>query len=188
MTNAGDTDGMMAIELLEVAKRYSAICVQERHLELLNLLEICSNRATCDRYDDSSDSSFAIVNLSQILDHVILWKNTFPNVKVAYPVKVNPDPAILELLQLFGCGFDVASANEMEIAIKADGNPVNMIYSHTAKKISHMKKVSALGVELSIVDSIDEMEKHAKILPKAQLLIRLATEKDSSCGPQRKKF
>ena len=188
MTNAGDTDGMMAIELLEVAKRYSAICVKERHLGLLNLLEICSNRATCDRYDDSSDSSFAIVNLSQILDHVILWKNTFPNVKVAYPVKVNPDPDILELLQLFGCDFDIASANEMDLVIKAGGNPVNMIYSHTAKNISHMKKASALGVKLSIVDSIDEMEKHAKFWPKAQLLIRLATEKDSSCGPQRKKF
>ena len=145
---------LMSIELLEVAKRYNAICVPKKNIGLLNLLEII-DQAACDRYEDSS---FAIMNLSQILDNVILWKNTFPNVEVTYPVKVNPDPTILELLQLFGYGFDVASANEMDLAIKAGGDPANMIYSHTAKKISHMKKAEALGIKLSIVDSVDEME------------------------------
>ena len=122
----------------------------------------------------SYSGSFAVVELNTILERCKLWNATFPRVQPYYPIKVNPDRALLSLTAGMGCGFDVASATEIQLALDAGVDPGEIIFSHTMKLRSDMRMAKDQQIGYSTVDSEEELRKHAEIWPEAKLLLRIA--------------
>jgi len=154
-----------------VAKKFGAFDLQQQSGGFIGRVSDLREKST-------QVGTFAVVNLSNVMDRMAVWSSALPDIKVAYPVKVNYDPALLELIASAGGSFDVASAKEIDLAIQAGGDTERMIFSHTAKLASHMQKAAAAGVRLSIIDSVDEMQKHAKHWPNAEILLRLTVARD----------
>jgi len=102
-----------------------------------------------------------------------------PGVGVYYPVKVNPYPAVMATLAGLGHGFDVASAHEIDLALEAGVDAKDIMFSHTMKLPTHMKRAREVGVEYSTADAIDELQKHAKFWPEAKILLRIGLPKNT---------
>ena len=121
--------------------------------------------------------SFALTNLSSVLEQYHLWQTTMPGVEPYYPVKVNPDRQILKLVAAIGGGFDVASEHEIREVLAVGAQPAKLIFSHTVKMEKDMRAARELGVKFSIVDSVEEVEKHKRAWPEAKLLLRIAPQR-----------
>jgi len=72
-------------------------------------------------------------------------------------------------------GFDCSSINEIKEVLKLGGDPSKISFSQVAKTKSEIIESYNLGVKLTLVDSIEEVEKIASIKDKVKdlkLLIR----------------
>lgn len=61
-------------------------------------------------YDDSEDRAIFVVNLDNVVEKYLKWKELVPRVHPYYAVKCNDAPGILKVLSQVGCGFDCASS------------------------------------------------------------------------------
>ena len=123
--------------------------------------------------DKRCGESFTFVNMSSLTRRVKLWQDNLPTIEMFIPIKVNADPILLELLHKLGCGFDIASANELNSCIKIGINPEKIIFSHTVKLKSDFILARKYGVRYSIFDSISELDNHKSLWPEALLLLRI---------------
>lgn len=55
------------------------------------------------------DDAFFVADLGDVMHKYKLWQTVLPRVEPFYAVKCNDDPALLELLNKLGVGFDCAS-------------------------------------------------------------------------------
>ena len=65
-------------------------------------------------------------------------------------------------------GFDCASINEIKQVIKMGGNPDNISFSQIAKTKSEIIEAYNLGVKLTLVDCLEEVEKILQIKDKVK--------------------
>ena len=66
-----------------------------------------------------------------------------PGVGVHYAMKCNPDPDVLTTLHHAGCGFEIASATELD-ALRAIGVPAHtVLFSNPVKPIDHVRRAGA---------------------------------------------
>ena len=105
-----------------------------------------------------------------------------------YAVKANPDPRVLALLRDEGCGFDVASINEIR-SLQALGVPGSAItFSSPVKIPSHIEEAYARGVNRFAFDNPTEVRKLGVLAPGAQVVLRLEVPHEGSCWPLAGKF
>jgi len=142
-------------------------------------------RAECE--DDETptiEEPFYVVDLSEVLRQVQTWREELPRVTPFYAIKCNPNPAFLKVLEKLGCGFDVASRDEIErvkevITDNSDlGN--RCIYANPCHPISHVRYARTSGVQLTTADNVDELYKLKKYWPEAQIVIRIKTDDSHS--------
>lgn len=95
-----------------------------------NLLESSSDA----RLSPSSVSSLMAIDLGVVERQYHKFTTNMPRVRPYYAVKANPDFEILKTLQRLGAGFDCASANEIDLALKAgaDSNE-DIIFANCCK-------------------------------------------------------
>lgn len=143
-------------------------------------------------YDDCSP--FYICDIGEVKRQLRLWRQELPFIQPYYAVKCNPNPSFLSALVQMGVGFDCASQNEIRAVFKAHettGLPVDtrrLIYANPIKPISHLKFASSLGVNLTTVDSLEEVEKIACHSSGMNVLVRITTDDSSAQCPLSVKF
>jgi ornithine decarboxylase len=95
-----------------------------------------------------------------------------PFVRFHYAVKALSHHAVLEALADEGCGFDVATGEELALldGIQRD----RIIHTHPIKKPSEIAEAIAQGVRTFVVDNAVELDKFADAPGDVRLLIRLA--------------
>lgn len=98
-----------------------------------------------------------------------------PETAVHYAVKANPHPALLAALVEAGCQFDVASPAEVLLALAAGAEPSHLVYSNPVKRRDDVVFAAARGVDLFVVDSLEETHKVAEAAPGSSVLCRLST-------------
>jgi ornithine decarboxylase len=82
----------------------------------------------------------------------------------------------MDILAHLGCGFDVASKYEFGVTDKYKFQSKKFIYSNPNKQISHLLNAKERGIDLTVIDSLGELEKIRMHFPEARMLIRLKTD------------
>jgi len=123
-----------------------------------------------------AEDAFFVVDVGAALDRLELWRSLLPEVEPFYAVKCCPDPMLLYSLAQAGIGFDCASRAEMEALLGLGVDSSRILYANPCKQPSHLRFAAKHNVPLSVVDSDDELRKHAEIYPNGELLLRIAVD------------
>lgn len=132
------------------------------------------------RVEAGAEDAFYIVDVGSALDRLSLWRSLLPMVEPFYAVKCCPDPVLLYALAQEGIGFDCASRAEMEQLFQLGVSPSRILYANPCKQPSHMRYAANHQVPLSVVDSVEEMHKHAALCPQTDVLLRIAVDDSSA--------
>lgn len=95
-----------------------------------------------------------------------------PIVHFHYAVKALSHEAVIEALADEGCGFDVATGEELDLLDGIDRSRI--IHTHPIKKAAEIAEALSAGVRTFVVDNEVELEKFAGAPHDVRLLIRLA--------------
>ena len=119
-----------------------------------------------------------------------LWDKHLPSVIPYYAVKCNPDPQILHHLWGKGVGFDCASEREIRSIHRLGRGPIQsdrrIVYANPCKSEDAIAYAKEVGSPLTVVDSVEEVEKLAGY--KGGALIRIAVDDTESTMPFSTKF
>jgi ornithine decarboxylase len=125
---------------------------------------------------DIHEEAFFIVDLGKIIRQYAKWKKFLPNVTPYYAVKCNPNPVIIETLNLMGCYFDCASKNEISMVYDIIQDSSKIIFANPIKICNHIQFARATDVDLMTFDSEQELYKIKLYHPYASLVLRLAVD------------
>lgn len=123
-----------------------------------------------------AENAFFVVDVGAALDRLKVWQELLPEVEPFYAVKCCPDPELLYTLAQAGMGFDCASQAEMQQLFHLDVEPSRILYANPCKQPSHLRFAARHGVPLSVVDSEEELRKHAELYPQGDVLLRIAVD------------
>src|SRR2546430_2316424 len=98
------------------------------------------SRALADGAPASSDDVVVFYNLSRLDERLKALRCAFPSTALhAVAVKANPTVEILKRIQMAGCGAEVASLGELQLAVSA-GFPVEaIVFDSPAKTREELK-------------------------------------------------
>ena len=127
---------------------------------------------------------------SRINATIRLWKTELPRVVPFYAVKCNPDPKFLNYLFDKGLSFDCASERELlEVRNLARTNiPNRIVYANPCKSGRDILAAESIGSPMTVIDSVEEIEKLADSKYKGRILVRLAVDDTGSDMPFSSKF
>ena len=111
-----------------------------------------------------------------------------PEARIFYAVKANASKRIIELLQSVGCGFEVSSAQELDLVLRCGVSSREIISSNPLKSTSFIRAAHKAGVEYFAFDSHDEIRKLAKFAPGSNVYVRLSVSNEESQWPLGRKF
>jgi diaminopimelate decarboxylase len=83
-------------------------------------------------------------------------------IKLHYAMKANPMPAVVGFMAGLVDGIDVASAGELQVALNAGANPLEVSFAGPGKKNSELRQAVAAGVLVNI-ESFREVTELAAI-------------------------
>lgn len=129
---------------------------------------------------DAGNALF-VGDLGEVYRQHVRWKALLPRVEPFYAVKCNPDPSVIKLLADLGTSFDCASMTEIQLVLDStDVDPSRIIYANPCKQASHIGYASSIGVRMMTFDNKDELYKIRRIVPDAQLVLRILTDDSKS--------
>jgi ornithine decarboxylase len=129
-----------------------------------------------------------VVELPKIVAAYREMKDALGDVDIHYAMKCNPHPQILRRLHESGCGFEVASANEIDTLVELGVDPAEVLYSNPVKPMAHIARAYRAGVRRYSFDSHGELVKLAEAAPGSSVYVRLATTAGRSGVPSEGKF
>jgi ornithine decarboxylase len=97
-----------------------------------------------------------------------------PFVGFHYAVKALAHDAVLDALDHAGCGFDVASGEELALLTRRGVDASRIIHTHPIKKPAEIAEALAAGVRTFVVDNDTEIDKFRGAPADTRLLVRLA--------------
>ena len=115
------------------------------------------------------------------------WKNELSSVKPYYAVKCNPDENLIKWISEHGSGFDCASSREIEIVYQNVSRP-DIVYANPCKKKEDIQFAQERGVDLTVVDSKEELKKLDECKWQGSSLIRIMVDDKGSKMPFSSKF
>ena len=116
------------------------------------------------------------------------FTSLFENSEIYYALKANSDPKILAYLNELGCGFEAASAYEIDMLLDVGVDPNKIIYGTSVKPIEHIKRSAAAGIHRFAADSKEEIEKIATCAPGAKVFIRTIVKDEGSVFTMSERF
>jgi ornithine decarboxylase len=129
-----------------------------------------------------------VLSLEQVEKNYDILQNHFPQMKIHYAMKANPDLRILETMINKGAEFDVASDGEINLLSSIGVSGDRMIYANPIKTESGLKACVEAGVTRMTFDSETEIAKIAKFVPHATVLLRLRIDNPKAHVDLNKKF
>ncbi|DAZ97576.1 TPA: hypothetical protein N0F65_005548 [Lagenidium giganteum] len=117
--------------------------------------------------------AFYVLDMAVLDARWALWHSQLPQVRPYYAVKCNTNPVIAKFLGHLGAGIDCASERELSLALQLGFSPQDIIFANPVKQPSHLAFAANHGVCLMTFDSVDELRKIHKIMPSAQLVLRM---------------
>ncbi|MGH7241293.1 MAG: type III PLP-dependent enzyme [Candidatus Saccharimonadales bacterium] len=116
------------------------------------------------------------------------FTDLFDNAEVFYALKANSDPKVLLYLDELGCGFEAASAFEIDLLLKLGVNPNKIIYGTSIKPAEHIRRSFQAGVHRFAADSREELQKIAENAPGAKVFVRAIVDDSGSVFMMSERF
>lgn len=139
-----------------------------------------------------ASGSVTVLSKSRIDTQWQMWKRTFPTITPFYAVKCNPEPYLLQTLMNHGASFDCASLREAYDVRKCirpyDTGLSEILYAHPMKSERDIQTIGPLGIQTTVVDSVEECEKLDACGWKGSAFLRVAVEDKDSKMPFSVKF
>jgi ornithine decarboxylase len=85
--------------------------------------------------------------------------NALPRVNIHYAIKPNNHSLFIEEIHKAGGNFDVCSVGEIDLVSSTKIDPKTLIHSHPIKSIEEFDYAVGEGLEVFVVDNIDEVHK-----------------------------
>ena len=123
--------------------------------------------------------------LSETIQH---YQQDLPGAKIFYALKANAEPQVLQTIYQSGCGFEAASAYELDFLKKIGVSPEKIIYGTSVKPLTHIKAFRQYGVDRFAFDSEPELEKIASVNPHARVYVRVLVDDTGSVFTMSEKF
>ncbi|GAA1997751.1 type III PLP-dependent enzyme [Microbacterium pumilum] len=101
-------------------------------------------------------------------------RNALPFVRFHYAVKALSHDAVVNVLADAGCGFDVATGDELALVLGRGVDAGRVIHTHPVKKASEIEEAIAAGVRTFVVDNDTELDKFVNAPSDVRILVRLA--------------
>lgn len=125
------------------------------------------------RVASENDDPFYILDLQDVRLKWKLWMEKIPRVIPFYAVKCSDLEKVLTTLRDLGAGFDCASKKEIHQMLALNVDRKKIVYTHTAKQISHLKYAAGEKIEKITFDSAAELEKIKICHPNAKVVLRI---------------
>ena len=129
-----------------------------------------------------------LVDPTWIADRIGQFRGALPTAELYFPVKCCPIPVVLQTAFAMGCGFEYASLAEVEMVRRLDLHRRPAIFGAPARPTADVAAAAELGVEMFVVDSIDEAAKVAALPGEVAAMIRLEVESSDTTMPLSTKF
>lgn len=105
------------------------------------------------------DTPVLLLSRSEVERNHDRLKAALPRVTIHYAVKPNNHRAVIQSVYARGGNFDICSAGELDLVLETGVNPSTLVHSHPVKSIPEFDYAVAKGVELFVVDNIEEVKK-----------------------------
>lgn len=137
---------------------------------------------------DAAQTPALLIDTTAVAANYRRIRAAFAGAHLYYAVKANPHPRIVDTLARLGCGLDVASGAEVQMALDANVAPDQICFSAPFKRRADIATAHAHGIGLYVADSPGEIENIARHAPGARILIRMAVRGGHALTPMGKKF
>ena len=108
-----------------------------------------------------------VYDANKIVETVKIMQDTIgADAKIYYSVKANLNPSLLRLIESLGCGFEVASAGELDVVLASGIHPSNIIFAGPGKREDELLFAVKSDIYMFNVESLNEillLEKIGKI-------------------------
>lgn len=116
------------------------------------------------------------------------FADAFPDATVYYAVKSNGDPGVLQTLHVLGVCFELASVYELHLMAEQGVPAERLIYGTAVKPQAHIETMATYGVEHYALDSAPEIDKLARVAPRARIFVRVVVDDNGSAYTMSNKF
>ncbi len=118
---------------------------------------------------------------------VAAYKKAFDGFQIHFAMKANHNPELLNFLREQGIGLDVVSIGEVDLGLKCQYKPEQIIFSGVGKTISEIKRALSLEVSQINVESPQELARIAQVAKslkkKAKVSFRLNPDVNAKTHP-----
>ncbi len=161
-----------------------------QHLETLICSEasLLTERLKNFLKSNTDTAPFMVLDLECVRKKYNEFREKMPDTDIYYAVKANPEAKLLELLVSLGSFFDAASLEEIRMCLAAGATAERISFGNTIKKEINIKAAYDLGIRLFSFDSIEELEKIARVAPEAKVICRILCDGSGADWPLSRKF
>jgi len=131
---------------------------------------------------------YILTDLNIIENKVEQLHSLLDDVKIYYAIKSNSHPKIIEHIDRFVDGYDIASLGEWQQLRDQKISPNRILYSNPVKIDNHIQETFRDGVRYYAIDSVDEIKKMSELAPGANVYLRLQASDYGSQFPFSKKY
>lgn len=131
---------------------------------------------------------FKVMDTSIAVDRVKKLKQLMPRVEVFYAVKSCSNRELIEAIDSYVAGYDIASRGEFDYLTGLGVGPERLLYSNPVKIPSHIRETYEAGARFYAFDSTDEIKKLADDAPDSQTYLRVKVSDYGSIFPLSSKF
>jgi diaminopimelate decarboxylase len=144
----------------EVATRFESA----ERLSSSAMAEVLS-RALSEHVIEGSGETTVFLDLSRLQSSINELKAAFPATALhAIAVKANPTVDVLKQVRLAGCGCEVASIGELELAGAAGFPPEAIVFDSPVKTLEELRHALKLGIGIN-ANSLGELDRIAHLYP-----------------------
>ncbi|MDD2345828.1 MAG: hypothetical protein PHY85_06760 [Bacteroidales bacterium] len=121
------------------------------------------------------ETPFIQMSLERLKSNLDFFKKnlSFSSQEIFYPVKVNLQKEIVELLNKSDCNFEVGAVSEVEQLKNWGIKAFQIIFGNPIKQANHIKKAYDLGIRTFGADTENELRKISEHAPKSEVYFRI---------------
>jgi len=129
-----------------------------------------------------------LISRNRILRNYRELHSAFPDFEIAYAIKSNSFPGIIETLRDEGSSFETASWAEISFLLGLGIPPEKIVFSNPMKPSYAIEKALDAGVYVMSFDSLDEVDKLAVFRDRVKAVLRIQVPNEGSMWPLTGKF
>lgn len=133
-------------------------------------------------------SPLLVFDAGELANRYRALQRALPDVGLFFAVKAHPDPAVIDVIDRLGGGFDVASAGEMNLLLAQKISGRRTVHTHPIKKDAEIREALRFGATTFVVDNLDELKKLLPYRARVGALLRVSFRSKSARVDLSRKF